>query len=361
MFKKVFKSFIRINLAVYFVIFCFFAYFYGNIWIYESGKKYFIKNAELVNSDLKDAIEFGRYYSYIGNKHYNENLPEIGKEELENILNGGSSGTYKSPFSKNNIVNIYEREIPVGMDFLPHLFYKTFNQFVDRSDKVYAQRFFIPFTDRKMENSPNIIRVGLDDLEYVRMLMGYYSVDRDKAGALVLLHEIAHTHPLQKVKVNDVWMGLVDKKRVDLELEAMADIMSLLALKKIYKIEDDEFIKIINAQIDMRSISAGREVHLTSAPLYVFREHYIKNRVFYNNIALEDVAIVALLISGFGYDYNYAKMLNNVNGTDFEYIDYYDFAIELNRRPLTIKNIKPLDMLQHFDNYVEIEVSNYKY
>ena len=156
-------------------------------------------------------------------------------------------------------------------------------------------------------------------------------------------------------------MGLVDKKRVDLELEAMADIMSLLALKKIYKIEDDEFIKIINAQIDMRSISAGREVHLTSAPLYVFREHYIKNRVFYNNIALEDVAIVALLISGFGYDYNYAKMLNNVNGTGFEYIDYYDFAIELNRRPLTIKNIKPLDMLQHFDNYVEIEVSNYKY
>ena len=186
MFKKIFKSFIRINLAVYFVVFCFFAYFYGNIWIYESGKRYFVKNAELVDSELKDAIEFGRYYSYIGNKHYNENLPEIGREKLKNILMGGSSGTYKSPFSKNNIVNIYEREIPVGMDFLPHLFYKTFNQFVDRSDKVYAQRFFIPFTDRKMENSPNIIRVGLDDLEYVRMLMGYYSVDRDKAGALVL-------------------------------------------------------------------------------------------------------------------------------------------------------------------------------
>ena len=119
---------------------------------FESNTVFF-KSEVKTDNPFVYAVEYGRNFSKINNSNYVEGLRGINKKTLNEIANGGSSETFISPFSNKNIVNIYEREIPVGMSFPNHLFYKMYNKAINRSDKVYAQRFFVPFTKTFAKNN----------------------------------------------------------------------------------------------------------------------------------------------------------------------------------------------------------------
>lgn len=351
MLKKILKSLFRISVTVFSIVAFFYFFNYMNLIInenqlFQDNKRKYNENQSFIENYKYTTNKINNIY----NQKYTKKLPKINKQEIKNIIeNPLISKTYINPFAPNNIVNIYKKKLPTQVGFLRHLKFKVNSFFVDRSDKAYAERPFVPYLAKNnIDKDHNLIRIGQEDVSYIQNIMSIYNQPKEISSAIIVLHEIAHMHPFQKQLINQVWKLKREKQEVLLVSENMADIMAIYAAKIIYNLSDNEFLKLLDDYIMMRTIGSGKMIHLTSGSLFNFKQHYIYNKKLYKQIEIEDIYLIAYWISEFSLQYNYSIITEDNKNLDYETFGYF-----LNQRVLFHRKKSFEVVSKHINNYIE--------